>query len=81
MAQLCNDYAPTFQSELHEQIIPALIAAMKDPVVRVSSHAALCLVDFCAGIESEDDTAWFEQYTDAALGELLQMLQVGLRSF
>ena len=52
----------------------------KDPIARVSGHAALCIVDFCAGIEQEDDaSALMTPYTDAVLTQLLSMLQTQAR--
>jgi hypothetical protein len=52
----------------------------KDPIARVSGHAALCIVDFCAGIEQEDDASeLMTPYTDAVLTQLLGMLQTQAR--
>ncbi len=76
VAQMCNDYAPSFQTEQHAVIMPALIGMTKDPVVRVSSYSALAIVDFCAGLEGEEGSdAIVNNYAAATLTELLRMLQ------
>ena len=54
-----------------------MLACVRDPVARVAGHAALCIVDFCAGIEGEsaEDSQYFHGYTDTLLGQLLPLLQ------
>ena len=75
-AQLCNDYAPDFQREHGAAAMPAIVAMIADPVPRVAAHAALCVVDFCAGIEQEEDArAIISPFTDATLAALLALLQ------
>lgn len=43
---------PILQSELHEQVLPALISGLKDPIPRVQAHAAASVTNFVEGMAS-----------------------------
>ena len=61
--------------------MPIIVSGIKDPIARVSCHSALLLVDFCAGIEGEEDTDYFIAYTEGLLSELMNIIQFATNSY
>ena len=47
IGQFADDMAVKFQEVFHDQVFPALVAALDDPVPRVAAHACAALTNFC----------------------------------
>ncbi|CCW62861.1 unnamed protein product [Phytomonas sp. EM1] len=71
LGQMCQDFGPNLQLEMHSQMLLPIIEALRDPVPRVAASAALCLNSFFHELyepEDEDDenddkyAAEFEPY-------------------
>lgn len=55
ISQLCTDFSPEFELQLHSQVLPPVIAALRDPIPHVAACAAKCLDCFFDAIICEDD--------------------------
>lgn len=55
ISQLCTDFAPQIELTLHDQILPPVILALRDPIPHVAGSAARCLDAFFDSIFDEED--------------------------
>ncbi|CCW70696.1 unnamed protein product [Phytomonas sp. Hart1] len=58
LGQMCQDFGPNLQIEMHSQMLLPIIEALRDPIPRVAASAALCLNSFFHELyepEDEDD--------------------------
>ena len=69
--QLCTDLGPDIQDEQNTKLLPALLAAMDDPSMRVAAHATAAMVNFSEGCDKD----LMQPYLDALITKLLQLLQ------
>ena len=47
VGQMCTDFGPKLQEDLHQIVLPALIRTMDDGCNRVQAHAAASIINFC----------------------------------
>ena len=69
--QLCTDLGPEIQEEQHAKVLPALLAAMDDPSMRVAAHATAAMVNFSESCDKD----LMQPYLDTLVSKLLQLLQ------
>jgi hypothetical protein len=76
IGQLSTDLGPDLQQEYHQQVLPALVAAMDDfQNPRVQAHAAAAILNFSESCTPEILTP----YLDGVITKLLVLLQNGKR--
>ena len=71
VGQMCTDFGPDLQTELHATVLPALIAAMDDPCKRVVAHGAAAVINFCEHCRK----SILATYLPSLLGKLMLLLQ------
>ena len=71
VGQMCTDFGPALQSDLHGLVLPSLISTMEDSCTRVQAHAAAAIINFCEHCAR----ATLKQYLPELLGRLLLLLQ------
>eukprot|EP00923_Selenidium_pygospionis_P007415 GHVN01012702.1.p1 GENE.GHVN01012702.1~~GHVN01012702.1.p1 ORF type:complete len:1220 (+),score=250.88 GHVN01012702.1:149-3808(+) len=70
IGQTALDHKPYFQRAFYQDVLPALVNALDDPVGRVSSHAAAALVNFAEEVNKVE----LRGYTDAIMEKMLPRL-------
>jgi HEAT repeat protein len=75
VGQMCTDFGPDLQEELHELVLPALIATMDDGCKRVQAHAAAAVINFCEHCSKPT----LKRYLPDLLGKLMVLLQRNVR--
>ena len=75
VGQMCTDFGPKLQQDLHSSVLPALIQAMDDGCARVQAHAAAAVINFCEHCTQST----LDAYLQPLLGKLLELLQRGVR--
>ena len=63
-----------FQENFHEQVLPAIITLLSDPVPRVQAHACAALTNFFEGTSEEIAV----NYIQATLPKLSHLIQTGI---
>lgn len=53
LGQISDDMQPKFQEQYGSKVYPELILLLRDPVPRVSAHAAAALTNFLEGMTQE----------------------------
>jgi vesicle coat complex subunit len=53
IGQLAEDMAPDFEENFHEEVLPALLERLSDPVPRVVSHSCAALTNFLENTDEE----------------------------
>lgn len=56
LSQFGTDFSPDIELKLHGQVLPPVIAALRDPVPRVAASAAKCLDIFFDAILTDDES-------------------------
>jgi hypothetical protein len=74
IGQLADDMPKDFQEAYHTTIIPALLAALDDPVPRVQAHACAACTNFFENV----DPAVLKPYTQVICTKLCAMIKNGI---
>lgn len=75
VGQMCTDFGPDLQQQLHAKVLPALILTMDDPCKRVQAHAAAAIINFCEHCERKT----LKDYLPGLLSKLNELLQRNVR--
>ena len=75
VGQMCTDFGPTLQSDLHQLVLPSLIRTMDDTCKRVQAHAAAAIINFCEHCARST----LKQYLPELLNKLMILLQGNVR--
>eukprot|EP00796_Vickermania_ingenoplastis_P001579 gene1579-962_t len=68
ISQLNTDFSPELEMQLHAQVLPPVIQALRDPIPHVAACAARCLDTFFDAIMGDDE----EEETDEKLLAIFQ---------
>ena len=75
VGQMCTDFGPNLQADLHALVLPALVTSMDDNCKRVQAHAAAAVINFC----EHCSRVTLRQYLPELLGKLMVLLQRNIR--
>ena len=75
VGQMCTDFGPGLQSDLHALVLPSLITTMDDSCKRVQAHAAAAIINFCEHCTRPT----LKLYLEPLLGKLMLLLQRNVR--
>lgn len=77
---LCSEFEPTLQLNFHGLIMPSLLnCTTGSELLRVSTQAAACLVNYTRGLYDDIDiSASLTQYCPALLPALANLLNIGM---
>jgi len=80
LAQFSDQFKPVLQQKFHKQVIGSLLSGMTSSQPHVVAHSALCLVDFCKGLYTEDEkndaTLIISNYADSIFDVLQKIIQM-----
>jgi hypothetical protein len=76
----CSEFEPIVQLNFHSQVMPSILACMTESdMLRVSTQAAACLVNYSRGLNDDVDiSSALGQYTSPLLGALGNLLNIGI---
>ena len=75
VGQMCTDFGPGLQTDLHALVLPSLITTMNDGCKRVQAHAAAAIINFC----EHCSRSVLKGYLPELLNKLMLLLQRNVR--
>ncbi len=63
LGQLCTDFGPTLQEDLHAMVLPTMLLCMEnEKVPKVLSHCCACTVNWCSGLDPVHLTPYLNRW-------------------